>query len=110
MEAKYQRNSYNGFRAALNRHLEDRGFDLFNDPQFVRSNNVFDGVWKKLKREGKLRPVKHKDPISDTDMQKISYMFGVHKDPVTLLQQVWFFCDSVLWTACTGSSGNDEEE
>ena len=87
----YQRSSYNGFRAALNRHLEDRGFDLFSDSAFARCNSVFDGVLKRLKREGKLRPIKHKDPISDPDLRKINYTFGTKKDPVTLLQQVWFF-------------------
>lgn len=77
--------SYHAFRAPVNRQMSDRAFDVMNDPIFKQSNEVFDGVLKKLKREEKLRPVKQKDPITLKGMAKIWDYFCRCKDAVSLL-------------------------
>ena len=87
----YESASYLAFRAAINPHMSDRGFDLFRDEAFKRSTEVFDGVLKRLKREGLLKPVKHKDFILDDDTGKIMHPFNRTNDTITLLHQVWFF-------------------
>ena len=42
----YQYNSYKAFRTAINRHLQKlgRNFDIFNDVEFRRSNEAFEGI------------------------------------------------------------------
>eukprot|EP00117_Sycon_ciliatum_P022438 scpid99806/ scgid19360/ len=89
----YQYSSYKGFPAAIQRHLNDLGrkFDIFNGMEFRRSNDTFDGMIKKLKREGGMNPIAHKDIITDTDMYKITYLFDTKKDAKCLIQQVWSY-------------------
>ena len=55
----YQEPSYYGFRAAIHRQLVEleRNFNVYSDPEFRKSNNVLDGVLKKLRREGKMEPI-----------------------------------------------------
>ena len=55
----YSRSSLLGCRAALQRHLNSLGrtINLFRDRDFQQANNVLDGVLKKMKREGQLKPV-----------------------------------------------------
>ena len=84
----YQRASYAGFRAALNRHLSERGINVISDLSFRRANEVFDGVLKK--REGSLRPTEHKDEITKKDKEKINKLFIRCKDAMTLSRHVWF--------------------
>ena len=42
----YQYNSYKAFRTAINRNLQKlgRNFDIFNDVDFRRSNEAFEGI------------------------------------------------------------------
>ena len=42
----YQYNSYEAFRTAINRHLQKlgRNFEIFNDVEFRRSNEAFEGL------------------------------------------------------------------
>ena len=89
----YQYNLYKGFRAAIQRHLNDLGrdFDIYKDTEFRRANDTFDGMIKKLKREGGMSHIAHKDIITDTDMGKINYLFETKKDAKCLIQQVWFY-------------------
>ena len=51
------------FRAALNRHLLEKGINIITDPPFCCANEVVDGVLKKLQREGSLKPTGHRDEI-----------------------------------------------
>ncbi|XP_065197698.1 uncharacterized protein LOC135829222 [Sycon ciliatum] len=88
----YQRSSYLCFRAALRRHVvEKRKWNIISDPEFARSNNCLDGVLKKLKREGELRPVNHKDYITDDDFKKLKDKFLRCKEPEVLVMEVWFY-------------------
>ena len=81
----YQRASYAGFRAALNRHLLKRNINIISDPfSFHWANEVFEGVLKQLQREGNLKPTDHKDEISKEDMDKIDSLFTRTKDATTL--------------------------
>ena len=86
----YQRVSHARFRAALNRHLLDRGINGISDPSFFRATEVFDGVLKKLEREGSLRPTEHKDEITKKDLDTVNKLFIRCKDAVTLSCHVWF--------------------
>ena len=91
--ATYQFNSYKAFRAAIHRHVQKLGkkFDIFNDVEFRRSNEAFEGMIKKLRREGEMNPIAHKDIITDADYTKIKYLFDHRKDARCLIQQVWFY-------------------
>ena len=89
----YQEPGYHGFRAAIQRQLtcHDRQFNVHTDVEFQKSNDVLDGVLKRNKREGHSNPVQHKDPITDIDMDKISYFFDRSKTAENLTRHVWFF-------------------
>ena len=59
--------------------------------KFRRANDTFDGMIKKLKREGGISPSAHKDILTATDMNKINYLFDTKKDAKCLIQQVSFY-------------------
>ena len=88
----YQEPGYLGFRAAIQRELTrfDRKMNIFTDQEFRVSNDVLDGVLKKLRRDGMMAPIAHKVPISEEDMEKINYLFCTNKDAHTIQLQVWF--------------------
>eukprot|EP00117_Sycon_ciliatum_P005509 scpid97844/ scgid9429/ len=89
----YQRSSYQGFRAAINRHLAetDRDMNIFTDPEFRRSNQAYDGILKKLKRQGELNATQSKAIISTEDFAKINKLFLYSKEPSNLNMEVWFY-------------------
>ena len=89
----YSKSSLLGFRAAIQRHLSALGRDvnIFEDSEFKHANEVLDAYFKKCKREGDLKPVQHKQTISETDMAKLMEYFRTHEDPVSLTEKVWFF-------------------
>ena len=87
----YQRNSLLGLRGALHRHMrESRGFDIINSSDFHRANAALDGKLKQMKRDGDLKPVQHKEVITDDDMEKIKYYFLRSKSAEDLNLWVWF--------------------
>ena len=61
----------------LNFQLE-RNFNVYSDPEFRKSNNVLDGVLKKLRREGKMEPIHHKQPITK-NFQGANVVFNITK-------------------------------
>ena len=52
---QWRYNSYKAFRTAINRHLQKlgRNFDVFNDVEFRCSNEAFEGIFRKLRPEGR---------------------------------------------------------
>ena len=69
----YSKPSLVGLRAGINRHLNGaphcRTISIMKDREFMTSNQVLNGLVKKLKREGKDFSV-NKEPVSSADMQK----------------------------------------
>ena len=78
----YQYDSYKAFCAAINHHVQKLGrkFDIFNNVEFRRSNEAFEGVIKKLHREGEMKPIAPKDIITDGNYSKIKYLYDHKRD------------------------------
>ena len=65
-------------RAALNRYfIEKRGINIITNDCFLQANEMFQGVTKKGRREGR-GSSEHKKPINDDDMNLLSTYF-THK-------------------------------
>ena len=88
----YGQSSMLGCRAALHRHLRqsNRDFNIIGDKAFGHCNQVLDARLKKLKREGNLPAVRHKETITRGDFHSIMQYFGAHDGPVPLTEYVWF--------------------
>lgn len=89
----YSRSAYQNIIAGLQRHLVsppyNRMVDLRNDKVFQGANQVYDGMLKQMKREGK-DTTHHKPAINEEDMKKF-YQSEVlsNKDPVALQRKVF---------------------
>ena len=71
----YKNTSLKCIRAALSRHFKaTRNLDIINNKHFIQCNEMFQGVTKKWKREGR-GEVDSKPPIEEEDMLKISKYF-----------------------------------
>ena len=88
---EYHKNSMKSIRTAINRHLHDidRDIDIVRDKIFKRANDVLDGKMKQNVREGVSRPTKHKEIISENDLNKIATYLKCD-NPVTLRYKVWY--------------------
>ncbi|XP_043535761.1 activating transcription factor 7-interacting protein 1-like isoform X3 [Chiloscyllium plagiosum] len=90
----YSISSYKSIRAGLNRHLKmpphSRQICLMQDKEFSSANNVFLGVLKILRKQGK-DETNHHPPINAADLRKIriSGVLGLHT-PLALVNKVWF--------------------
>ena len=80
-----------GLRFGLQRHfLLKRDFDIINDGEFSKSNQVYEAAVVELKRQGFGR-VDHHKPISKEDLEKIQSCYNPSSpDPKSLQQVVWF--------------------
>ena len=88
-------------RSGLNRFMrKDKGWDICNDPPFVKSNEMFKAVCVEAKKNGK-GCCRSTPTISDIDLERLSeYFCDDHinqPDPKKLQQQllfyiVYFFC------------------
>ena len=80
-----------GLRFGLQRHfLLKRDFDIINDGEFSKSNQVYEAAVVELKRQGFGR-VDHHRPISKEDLEKIQSCYNPSSpDPKSLQQVVWF--------------------
>ena len=67
----YSRSSILGCRAAVQRHisqdLKRRDIDVYQDEEFKGANITLDGHLKDMKRRGFVKPIEHKDALSDSD-------------------------------------------
>lgn len=91
---KYKSSSLKCARAALNRHFKDtRAIDIISDSRFIRVNELFTGILKQNKAEGRGNVV-HKEPISDEDLERIHKYFetNVTENPTPRnLQEIILF-------------------
>ena len=82
----YKNTACMGLRFGLQKHfLLKRDFNIINDGEFSKSNQVYEAAVVELKRQGFGR-VDHHRPISKEDLEKIQFS----PDPKSLQQVVWF--------------------
>ena len=74
---EYTKNSFKSIRSAINRHFQDLGRDIyiFRGKEFRVSNNILDGKLKKNLQEDLAKPTKHKEVITNNEMEKIPPTF-----------------------------------
>ena len=89
----FSKSSYICFRAAIQRHLSAAPWNvpylIINDLAFKNSNEVLEGIFKKLSREGKDR-VKHHQPIEGAELEKLRTTGTIGtNNPLALLRFVW---------------------
>ena len=71
----YKNTSLKCIWAALNQHFKaTRNIDIITNEKFIKCNEMFQGVTKKGKRQGR-GEVQSKPPIEEEDMAKISQYF-----------------------------------
>ena len=70
----YSKSTYTNLRASINRHLRlpphNRQINIMKDPEFQLSNQIYIGILKKLRAEGK-DTTKHKDAIPSAHLEQI---------------------------------------
>lgn len=89
----YGKSSYVNLRAAVHRHITsppyNRPFNILRDVQFQSANQVFMGVLRKMRVEGK-DVTKHKEAITEGDMKKLYESGVLNTDtPMGLLRKVY---------------------
>ena len=98
-EEEYKNSSLKCMRAALNRYFkETKGLNIITNENFIQANEMFRGVTKKGRREGR-GSSDHKNPINDDDMKKLSEYFetkmrgppnGRHLQELILFNIIYF--------------------
>ena len=91
--------SLKAIRAAIDRYLKqepiNKPWSIVGDNEFKKANDTLNAVCKNLMKEGKVRPVVHKTPITSEQLQKLfeSGQLGNAdtKDPKQLQQTAWFY-------------------
>ncbi|KAL2088284.1 hypothetical protein ACEWY4_015183 [Coilia grayii] len=104
----YSVSSYLGLRTGLNRYLNDpplnRSFCIMKDFEFQSANNVFFGLIKTMRREGRDR-ISHHTSISPSDLNVIRESHACKPThPRGLLNKVWL--DIQLHFGRLGRGGN----
>jgi len=90
----YGKSSIVNIRAGIHRHLTSppysRTVNILRDIEFLPANQVFMGILRKMRVEGK-DITKHKESITEGDMQKL-YESGIlnNDTPMGLLRKVYF--------------------
>lgn len=100
-KGQYKTSTLKCIRAAINRYLKgNRSLDILSDPRFLSSNEMFTGVAKKAKEEGR-GEVDSRPPIEEQDMKKISAYFEKNlsgpPNPEKLLEMA-IFC--IIYYMC----------
>lgn len=98
---EYKTSTLKCIRAAINRHYKDtRSIDILTDTRFIKSNEMFTGVTRKAKQEGR-GEVDSRPPIEEDDMKKISAYFADNlsgpPNPGKLLEMAVF---SIIYYMC----------
>ena len=98
-DLEYKNSSLYCMRAALNRYFKEKqGLDIISNENFIKTNEMFKGVTKKGRREGR-GSSEHKNPITEADMNLISKYFTETRKQVGFMQSC--FCAGfylVSWT------------
>lgn len=90
----YKNTTLKAIRAALGRYFKEKlSIDIMSNENFIRANQIFEGVQRINKEKGKGN-VTNKPPIDDSDLTKITHYFrqGMNGPPNPgLLQEVVLF-------------------
>lgn len=100
-QGEYKTSTLKCIRAAINRYYKNsKSLDILSDPRFIRSNEMFTGVARKAKEEGRGETAS-RPPIEEDDMKKISAYFAEHlngpPNPEKLLEMALF---SIIYYMC----------
>lgn len=92
---QYKKMSLDSIKYGINRYFKSiwqkkGGIDIVNDQEFQTSNNMYKGVVKLLKAEGKCE-IEHYGAIEISDMRKIEAYFRKYLGNPQVLQQKVFF-------------------
>ena len=91
---KYKSTTLKAMQAALNRYFKDtRGIDITQDKNFIKANELFLGLLKENKKEGRGQ-VEHKKVLTDQDKELLFMHFETRmtEDPdPKILQQICLF-------------------
>lgn len=100
-EGEYKTSTLKCIRAAINRYYKGkRSLDILQDPRFIISNEMFKGVTKKAKEDGR-GEVNSTPPIEEEDLKKVSAYFernlagppdAEKLQEVVLFYVVYFMC------------------
>ena len=104
---QYSKSALAGIRSAINRHLTSEPFNrklnIIADKEFKKSNNMFIGLIKTMKKEGR-DTTKHHCPISEKDLRQLHESKTLSNEtPAGLLRKVWF--NTTLYFGRRGSEG-----
>lgn len=84
---RYKNSSLRAIRASINRWVKEaHNIDIIADPKFLKCNDLFKGVTKQNKAAGK-GDVKHKQPISSEDLERLQDYFSQLMTPNPLILQ-----------------------
>ena len=96
---EYKNSSLKCMRAALNRYfIEKRGINIITNERFLQANEMFRGVTKKARREGR-DSSEHKEAINEDEMKTLSQYFtknmqgslnGRHLQEIVLFNIIYF--------------------
>lgn len=67
-------------------------FNVMTDKEFQQANIALNAFIKKMKQDGNLKEVNHKDAICHEDQAKLNSYFlaNYETDPIALAEMVWF--------------------
>ena len=90
----YSKASLISFRAAIQRQLTEHQstINVMTNKEFQKANIALNAFIKKMKQDGNLKEVNHKDAIYHEDQTKLNSYFlaNYETDPITLAEMVWF--------------------
>lgn len=105
---RYKNTTLKCLRAGINRHIkETRSIDIVSDPQFIKCNELFKGVQKVGKKEGK-GSIKHKDVIESEDMERLRDYFSKYMTPDAVIFQK-FVMFNIMFYMCRRGCENFAE-
>ncbi len=102
---KYKSSTLKAMRAALNRYFKDtRGIDITLEKPFVKANELFMGLLKENKQEGR-GTIEHKKILTEEDKSKLFEYFKMKmKEAVPdpkIIQQICIF-NIIYYMGCRG--------
>lgn len=103
-DTMYSNTTLRAIRAALNRYFkEKRGIDIISNNAFIKANQLFTRMQKINKEEGR-GTIKHKEPISKPDLQKLNTYFEQNMEgpPNPKLLQEYVIFNIIYYTGRRG--------
>ena len=84
---RYSNTSMHALCAAVNRYIKkNRKIDIISDQRFEPANRMFEAILKDNKKTGK-GAIRHKEPITEHDRERLSDYFSLYLQPDALVLQ-----------------------